>query len=76
MRSLLAAFARNTVFANIVLVIIFLAGGMASYFMIRETFPEFSLDRITISVAYPGADRAATPRLTTIPVEVVPDWEL
>ncbi len=56
MRSVLAAFARNTVFANIVLVIIFMAGGLASYFMIRETFPEFSLDRITINVPYPGAD--------------------
>ena len=56
MRSVLTAFARNTVFANIVLVIIFLAGGLASYFMIRETFPEFSLDRITITVPYPGAD--------------------
>ena len=56
MRNLLTAFARNTVFANIVLVIIFLAGGIASVSMIREFFPEFSLDMISISVAYPGAD--------------------
>ena len=56
MRNLLTAFARNTVFANIVLVIIFLAGGIAAVSMIREFFPEFSLDMISISVAYPGAD--------------------
>ncbi|MBW2491872.1 MAG: efflux RND transporter permease subunit, partial [Deltaproteobacteria bacterium] len=56
MKSLLAAFARNTVFANIVLVLVFLAGGIATMSMIRENFPEFSLDMITISVPYPGAD--------------------
>ena len=56
MKNLLAAFARNTVFANIVLVMIFIAGGIAAMSMIRETFPEFSLDMITISVPYPGAD--------------------
>lgn len=56
MKTLLAAFARNTVFANIVLVLIFIAGYIATTKMIRETFPEFSLDTITISVPYPGAD--------------------
>ncbi len=56
MRQLLTAFARNTVFANIVLLLIFVGGGMAARWMLRENFPEFSLDMITISVAYPGAD--------------------
>ena len=56
MKRVMAAFARNTVFANIVLVLIFLAGGIATMSMIRENFPEFSLDMITISVSYPGAD--------------------
>ena len=56
MKRVLAAFARNTVFANIVLVLIFLAGGIATKSMIRENFPEFSMDIITISVLYPGAD--------------------
>ena len=56
MRNVLVAFAKNTVFANIVLVLIFLAGFIAARSMIRENFPEFSLDLITISVAYPGAD--------------------
>ena len=56
MKSILASFARNTVFANIAMLIIFLAGGMAVFSMIKETFPEFSLDAISITVPYPGAD--------------------
>ncbi len=56
MRGLVAAFARNTVFANIVLVLIFMAGGLAAAFMIRETFPEVTLDLVLVSVPYPGAD--------------------
>ncbi|ROR03226.1 efflux RND transporter permease subunit [Desulfosoma caldarium] len=56
MKSLLASFARNRVFANIVLVLIFTAGIMAGLFMLKENFPEFSLDMITIQVPYPGAD--------------------
>ncbi|MGD8386741.1 MAG: efflux RND transporter permease subunit [Desulfobacteraceae bacterium] len=56
MRGLLAAFARNTVFANIVLVILFVAGIFAGVSMVRENFPEFSLDMIIVTVPYPGAD--------------------
>ena len=56
MKRVLAAFARNTVFANIILVLIVITGYIAAANMIRETFPEFSLDMITISVPYPGAD--------------------
>ncbi len=56
MRRVLAAFAGNTVFANIVLVLIFMAGILAASSMIRESFPQFSLDRISIRVVWPGAD--------------------
>ena len=56
MKPILAAFAGNRVFANIFLVMILMAGGIAALSMIRENFPEFSVDIITISVAYPGAD--------------------
>ncbi len=56
MKQFIAAFARNTVFANIVLALIFLSGGIAAMSMVRETFPEFSLDMIAITVPYPGAD--------------------
>ncbi|UCD58531.1 MAG: efflux RND transporter permease subunit, partial [Candidatus Hydrogenedentota bacterium] len=56
MKHVLGAFARNTIFANIVFVLILLAGGLAVSFMVREDLPEVSLDEIVISVAYPGAD--------------------
>ena len=32
------------------------AGGLAAVSMIRENFPEFSVDVVTVSVVYPGAD--------------------
>ena len=56
MRKVLAAFAGNTVFANIALIMVFIAGGLAAANMLRESFPQFSLDLISINVAYPGAD--------------------
>jgi multidrug efflux pump subunit AcrB len=56
MRKLVTAFAQNTVFANILLAMFFMAGGLALSSMVRETFPEFSLDMITIKVIWPGAD--------------------
>ncbi len=56
MKRLLAAFARNTVFANILLLLIFFAGFLATKMMVRESFPEFSIDKIVITVPYPGAD--------------------
>lgn len=56
MKKILAAFARNTVFANILMVFLFVLGIIASMSMVRETFPEFSLDYITVAVPWPGAD--------------------
>ncbi|MEN8245618.1 MAG: efflux RND transporter permease subunit [Thermodesulfobacteriota bacterium] len=56
MKNVIASFARNIVFANILLVLIFLAGGFAVKYMVRENFPEFTLDMITITVPFPGAD--------------------
>jgi multidrug efflux pump subunit AcrB len=56
MRKLLAAFASNVVFANIMIFLMFLVGIISIQLMRREMFPEMSLDRISITVAYPGAD--------------------
>lgn len=51
----LAWMAQNSVAANLLMFIIF-AGGLLSAFQIKqEVFPEFDLDMVTISVAYPGA---------------------
>jgi len=56
MKKLLAAFASNVVFANIMIFLMFILGGVSLLMMRREMFPEMSLDRIQISVPYPGAD--------------------
>ena len=58
MRGIARAFARNPVFANIVLLLIFLSGYLAARNMTRETFPDFSIGDISIAVVYPGADPA------------------
>ena len=56
MRDLFTSFARNTVFANILLLFIFLGGGLAIRMMPREIFPDIQLDVIRVSVVWPGAD--------------------
>jgi multidrug efflux pump subunit AcrB len=56
MRRLFTAFAKNTVFANILLVTICTAGILAVVFLERETFPDIELDMIRVVVPWPGAD--------------------
>ena len=56
MRTLMAAFARNTVFANVLLAIILITGVIAATQTVREMFPEFSVDTIFVEMVYPGAD--------------------
>lgn len=56
MKKIFAAFAANTVFANIVLIMIFMGGALALSSMLRESFPQFSLDMVSVQVTFPGAD--------------------
>ncbi len=56
MKQLLKSFARNTVFANITLVLVLIAGLLATGAMQRENFPELFLDMILINIPFPGAD--------------------
>lgn len=56
MRDFIAVFAKNRVFANILLVTVMVAGGMSVWTMTKESFPSMEMDRITISLSYPGAD--------------------
>ena len=56
MRGFFTAFVRNRVFSNIVLLIIFLGGAIATMQMSRETFPDIPMDLITVLVTWPGAD--------------------
>ncbi len=56
MKGLIRQLISNNVFANVVLVIIILTGVVASLIMVREFFPEFSVETIFVEVVYPGAD--------------------
>ena len=56
MRALFTSFARNTVFANIVLMFIFCGGYLAITQLSRETFPDIELDMIRVAMVWPGAD--------------------
>ncbi|MBN1419184.1 MAG: efflux RND transporter permease subunit [Planctomycetes bacterium] len=55
MKSLLALAARNNVFANLLLICILAAGGLAAAGLIRELLPIFTADAVRVEVVYPGA---------------------
>jgi len=56
MNKIIAAFAENKVFANLLMTTILLAGILSSLSMIREDMPDMQFNTISISVSYPGAD--------------------
>jgi len=56
MRRFLKLLLGNSVFANLLLAFIMIAGAIAAFSMIREIFPRFSLDLVTVTVPFPGAD--------------------
>ena len=56
MSQLLRRLVSNDVFANVTLSIIILVGVVASQVMVREFFPEFTVETIFVEVLYPGAD--------------------
>ena len=58
MKGIVAWFAENHVTANLLMVFLLLAGIATGLTMKLEVFPETSLDRISISMAYPGASPA------------------
>ena len=47
--------ARNGVASNLLLFFVVVAGLASAGSLVQEVFPEFSLDTILVSVAYPGA---------------------
>ena len=54
-RGPIAYMARNGVAANLLMLFILLGGLFALRGLVQEVFPEISMDRVSISVAYPGA---------------------
>ncbi|MBU8921635.1 MAG: efflux RND transporter permease subunit [Bacteroidales bacterium] len=55
MKGMIKWFAENHVAANLLMVFLLLAGFLTAQSVKIETFPEFSLDMISISMEYPGA---------------------
>jgi len=55
-KAFLKALFGNPVLANILMVMILFCGLGGYFSMIRESFPRFELDAVTVSVRYPGAD--------------------
>ena len=55
MKGIVAWFAENHVAANLLMLFILLVGAVTGLTMKLEVFPETSLDRIHISMEYPGA---------------------
>jgi len=53
--SIIAWLVKNKVTANIIMLIFLIGGVYMGFFIKKEVFPEFELDMVTISVAYPGA---------------------
>ena len=58
MKGIVSWFAGNHVAANLLMLFLLLAGVATGLTMKLEIFPETSLDRITITTAYPGASPA------------------
>ena len=54
-RGPIAWMAGNTVAANLVMAVLLIGGLYMGFTIKQEVFPEFSLDMVNISVAYPGA---------------------
>ncbi len=55
MKGMISWFAKNHVAANLLMLFLLLAGAVTGLTMKVETFPEFSLDMITVTTVYPGA---------------------
>jgi multidrug efflux pump subunit AcrB len=56
MKRFIAVFIRNTVLVNVLMLMILLTGFISYKFMVKEMFPEISVDMFSVSILYPGAD--------------------
>lgn len=55
LRSLIAVGVHNPVLANVLMISLLVGGVLAAGKLVRETFPPFSIDIVTVDVVYPGA---------------------
>ena len=55
LRGFIAGGVRNPVLVNLAMVCILVGGFLSVRGMVREVYPEFSLDHVVVKVPYPGA---------------------
>ena len=55
LRSLIAVGVHNPVLANVLMISLLVGGVLSAGKLVRETFPPFSIDIVTVDVVYPGA---------------------
>ena len=65
----LAYMARNSIAANLLMVILIGGGIWTAYNMQKEVFPQFALDIVEVSVVYPGAAPSEVEQGILLPVE-------
>jgi len=68
-RGIIATGVRNPVFVNLLMVCVLAGGLVSARRMVRESYPEFSLDHIAIEVVYPGASPFDVERAICTPIE-------
>jgi len=61
--------ARNSIAANLLMIILIGGGLWTAYHMQKEVFPQFALDIVEVSVVYPGAAPAEVEKGILLPVE-------
>ncbi|HKK92005.1 MAG TPA: efflux RND transporter permease subunit [Longimicrobiales bacterium] len=65
----IAFMARNSIAANLLMVVLLVGGVWAAFGMQKEVYPQYALDVVTVSVAYPGASPAEVEQGILRPVE-------
>jgi len=60
---------RQSLFVNLISVIIIISGIIVLFGMNREVFPNVNFDRVTVTTVYPGATPLDVEKLITVPIE-------
>jgi multidrug efflux pump subunit AcrB len=68
-RGAIAYMARNSIAANLLMIILIGGGLWTMYNIQKEVFPQFQLDIVEVSVVYPGAAPAEVEQGIILPIE-------